>query len=145
MDIKQRSDHTKIRFGNKLILQQRTNINTAVSRACLKNHSRHLYVPLCAIFASNSVDVARYASFIWHKSPTNCAAHLTESIFQTRSSKINDFSFSCICIPAKTERAYAFSVFVKTYRSGDSTLRTACIILLPIGLLDQLSRSISSH
>lgn len=31
MDIKQRSDHTKIRFGNKLILQQRTNINTAVS------------------------------------------------------------------------------------------------------------------
>ncbi len=54
-------------------------------RACLKNHSRHLYVPFCAIFASNSVDVARYASFIWHKSPTNCAEHLTESIFQTRS------------------------------------------------------------
>ncbi len=57
MDIKQRSDHTKIRFGNKLILQQRTNINTAVSRACLKNHSRHLYVPVCAIFASNSIDI----------------------------------------------------------------------------------------
>ncbi len=54
-------------------------------RACLKNHSCHLYVPLCVISAPNSVDVARYDSFIWHKSPTNCDAHLTESIFQTRS------------------------------------------------------------
>ncbi len=56
------------------------------TRACLKNHSRHLYAPLCVIFAPHSVDVARYASFIWHKSPTNCDVHLTESIFQTRSS-----------------------------------------------------------
>ena len=55
-------------------------------RACLKNHSRHLYAPLCVIFAPYSVDVAHYASFIWHKSPTNCDAHLTESSFQTRSS-----------------------------------------------------------
>ncbi len=44
-----------------------------------------MYVPLCVIFAPNSVDVARYDSFIWHKSPTNCDAHLTESFFQTRS------------------------------------------------------------
>ena len=51
----------------------------------MKNHSRHLYAPICVIFAPNSVDVARYASFIWHKSHTNCDAHLTESIFQTRS------------------------------------------------------------
>ena len=51
----------------------------------MKNHSRHLYAPVCVIFAPHSVDVARYASFIWHKSPTNCVAHLTESIFQTRS------------------------------------------------------------
>ncbi len=51
----------------------------------MKNHSRHLYVPFCVIFAPHSVDVARYASFIWHKSPTNCDVHLTESIFQTRS------------------------------------------------------------
>ena len=65
---------------------------TADARACLKNHSYHLhndakasYLPLCVIFASNSVDVARYAAFIWHKSPTNCDAHLAESIFQTRS------------------------------------------------------------
>ena len=61
-------------------------------RACLKNHSYHLhndayasYSPLCEIFAPNSVNIARYASFIWHKSPTNCDAHLAESIFQTRS------------------------------------------------------------
>ncbi len=62
------------------------------ARACSKNHSRHLYndaiasySPLCVIFAPHSVDVTRYASFIWHKSPTNCDVHLTESIFQTRS------------------------------------------------------------
>ena len=57
-----------------------------VPRACLKNHSRHLHAPFCVIFAPNSVNIARYASFIRYKSPTNCDAHLTESIFQTRSS-----------------------------------------------------------
>ena len=56
-------------------------------RACLKNHSRHLHAPLCVIFAPNSVNIARYVSFIRHKSPTNCDAHLTESIFETRSRK----------------------------------------------------------
>ena len=53
--------------------------------ACLKNHSYHLHAPLCVIFAPNSGYIARYAPFIWHKSPTNCDAHLAESIFQTRS------------------------------------------------------------
>ena len=38
------------------------------------------------IFAPNSGYIARYAPFIWHKSPTNCDAHLSESNFQTRSS-----------------------------------------------------------
>ncbi len=63
------------------------------TRACLKNHSHHLhydayasYSPLCVIFTPNSGYIARYAPFIWCKSPTNCDAHLTESIFQTRSS-----------------------------------------------------------
>ncbi len=51
----------------------------------MKNHSRHLHPPLCAIFAPNSGYIARYAPFIWHKSPTNCGIHLSESIFQTRS------------------------------------------------------------
>ena len=31
------------------------------SRACLKNHSRNLQAPLCGIFYSHSVVVARYA------------------------------------------------------------------------------------
>ena len=44
-----------------------------------------MYAPLCVIFAPNSGYIARYAPFIWCKSPTNCDAHLTESIFQTRS------------------------------------------------------------
>ena len=57
----------------------------SIPRACLKNHSHHLHAPLCAIFAPNSGYIARYAPLIWRKSPTNCDAHLPESIFQTRS------------------------------------------------------------
>ena len=56
------------------------------SRACLKNHSRNLHAPLCGIFHPNSVAVARYGALIRVKSPTNCDAHLAESLFQTRSS-----------------------------------------------------------
>ena len=54
-------------------------------RACLKIHSRHLHVPLRGIFGPNSDYIARYAPFIWAKSPTKWDAHLTESNFQTRS------------------------------------------------------------
>ncbi len=57
-------------------------------RACLKIHSRHLHPLICGIFLPNSVNVARYASFIWQKSPTNCRIHLSESNFQTRSSAL---------------------------------------------------------
>ena len=63
------------------------------ARACLKNHSRHLHAPLCVIFAPNSGYITRYAPFIWRKSPTNCDANLTESIFQTRSSPIIERRF----------------------------------------------------
>ena len=55
------------------------------SRACLKNHSHNLHAPLCGIFYPNSVAVARYGALIRAKSPTNCDAHLAESLFQTRS------------------------------------------------------------
>ncbi len=54
-------------------------------RACLKNHSRNLHAPLCGRFHPNSVAVARYGALIRAKSPTNCDAHLAESLFQTRS------------------------------------------------------------
>ena len=54
-------------------------------RACLKNHSHNLHAPLCGIFYPNSVAVARYGALIRAKSPTNCDAHLAESLFQTRS------------------------------------------------------------
>ena len=54
-------------------------------RACLKKHSRNLHAPLCGIFCPNSVAVARYGALIRTKSPTNCDAHLAESLFQTRS------------------------------------------------------------
>ena len=59
------------------------------SRACLKNHSRNLHAPLCGRFCPNSVAVARYGAFIRTKSPTNCDAHLAESLFQTRSNLIS--------------------------------------------------------
>ena len=55
-------------------------------RACLKKHSCNLHAPLCGIFCPNSVAVARYGALIRTKSPTNCDAHLAESLFQTRSS-----------------------------------------------------------
>ena len=60
-------------------------------RACLKNHSLNLYAPLCGIFCPNSVAVARYGALIGTKSPTNCDAHLAESLFQTRFSSRGDF------------------------------------------------------
>ena len=56
------------------------------SRACLKNHSRNLHVPICDIFCPNSVVVAHYAALICTKDIANCNAHLAESLFQTRSS-----------------------------------------------------------
>ena len=49
-------------------------------RACLKNHSCNLHASIYSIFYLHSVDVARYAALIQAKSPTNCNAHLTESI-----------------------------------------------------------------
>ena len=52
----------------------------------MKNHSRNLHAPLCGRFHPNSVAVARYGALIRAKSPTNCDAHLAESLFQTRSS-----------------------------------------------------------
>ena len=60
-------------------------------RACLKNHSRNLHAPLCGIFYPNSVAVARYGALIRTKSPTNCDAHLAESLFQTRSRVLNSY------------------------------------------------------
>ena len=59
-------------------------------RACLKNHSRNLHAPLCGIFCPNSVAVARYGALIRTKSPTNCDAHLAESLFQTCSRQIEN-------------------------------------------------------
>ena len=67
-----------------LLLRAKTGLET-YTRACLKNHSRNLHAPLCGIFCPNSVAVARYGAFIRTKSPTNCDAHLAESLFQTRS------------------------------------------------------------
>ncbi|WP_334303034.1 DUF6783 domain-containing protein [Otoolea muris] len=55
-------------------------------RACLKIHSWHLHAPLRGIFVPNSLNAARCAAFIWHKSPTKWHAQLPESNFQTRSS-----------------------------------------------------------
>ena len=64
------------------------------SRACLKNHSCNLHAPLCGRFYLHSVDVARYAALIQAKSPTNCDAHLAESLFQTRSRSLSALAFA---------------------------------------------------
>ena len=64
-------------------------------RACLKNHSRNLHAPLCGIFHPNSVAVARYGALIRAKYPTNCDAHLAESLFQTRSNVSSTLFYTC--------------------------------------------------
>ncbi|RHQ46805.1 hypothetical protein DW805_15880 [Ruminococcus sp. AM32-17LB] len=51
----------------------------------MKNHSHKMHAPFCGIFCPNSVVVVRYDALIRTKSPTNCDAHLAESLFQTRS------------------------------------------------------------
>ncbi|MEO3232154.1 MULTISPECIES: DUF6783 domain-containing protein [unclassified Ruminococcus] len=52
-----------------------------------------MHAPLCGRFHPNSVAVARYGALIRAKSPTNCDAHLAESLFQTRSRKIYNSKF----------------------------------------------------
>ncbi|WP_319017187.1 DUF6783 domain-containing protein [Blautia glucerasea] len=42
------------------------------------------------MFCPNSIAVARHGTLIRTKSPTNCDAHLAESLFQTRSSETSD-------------------------------------------------------
>ena len=54
-------------------------------RACLKKAFCKMCVTICGRFCPNSVAVARYGALIRTKSPTNCDAHLAESLFQTRS------------------------------------------------------------
>ena len=53
--------------------------------ACPQNHSCNLHAPFCGTFVSNLDVVARYDALIRNKFPTNCDAHLTESIFQTHT------------------------------------------------------------
>ncbi|MFR2213156.1 MAG: DUF6783 domain-containing protein [Ruminococcus sp.] len=43
------------------------------------------------MFRPNSVAVARYGALIRAKFPTNCDAHLAESLFQTRSNGLQLF------------------------------------------------------
>ena len=79
-------------------------------RACLKNHSSNLHAPICGRFCLHSVDVAHYAALIQAKSPTNCNAHLAESIFQTRSSK--SFSIPISTFPLRSSPMPLHNPFV---------------------------------
>ena len=71
-------------------------VNILYTRVCLKNHSCNLHAPLCGIFHPNSVAVARYGALIREKSPTNCDAHLAESLFQTRSKGVKQNHYAGI-------------------------------------------------
>ncbi|MFQ8883677.1 MAG: DUF6783 domain-containing protein [Ruminococcus sp.] len=79
-----RSSHDKCHKITVYSIHKKTSRN--ITRACLKKHSCNLHAPLCGRFCPNSVVVARYDALIRTKSPTNCDAHLAESLFQTRSS-----------------------------------------------------------
>ncbi|RHK35264.1 hypothetical protein DW068_13700 [Anaerobutyricum hallii] len=62
----------------------------------MKNHFSNMHAPTCGIFCFHSVDVVSYAALIQEKYSTNYNAHLTESIFQTRSSvyKLGSLQFN---------------------------------------------------
>ena len=117
-------------------------------RAYLKNHSRHLYAPLCVIFAPNSVNIARYASFIRHKSPTNCDAHLTESNFQTHSSTKKSFYVHYVRFPLVLSR-----IFCTNFISGQFPFiqdiffseNTFFAILMLIHICQNVCMAIKSH
>ena len=65
----------------------------------LEKHSRDLHAPLCDIFCPNSVAVARYGALILAKFPTNCDAHLAESLFQIRSNGLQLFFAASFLLP----------------------------------------------
>ena len=65
----------------------------------LEKHSRDLHAPLCDIFRPNSVAVARYGALILAKFPTNCDAHLAESLFQIRSNGLQLFFAASFLLP----------------------------------------------
>ncbi|WP_418411178.1 DUF6783 domain-containing protein [Blautia sp.] len=52
------------------------------------------------MFHPNSVAVARYGALIREKSPTNCDAHLAESLFQTCSKGVKQNHHARIVYPA---------------------------------------------
>ena len=56
----------------------------------IESCSCDLHAPLCGIFCPNSAAVARYGALIRTKFPTNCDAHLAESLFQTCSRQIEN-------------------------------------------------------
>ncbi len=65
--------------------QNRQMYPKAKDRACLKNHSCHLYAPFCVIFALNSGYIDRYAS-IYLAQIFHILWHIPDrSIYQTRS------------------------------------------------------------
>ena len=75
----------------------RTRKRPSCARVCLKIHSCHLHIPLCGIFVPNSVNVARYASLIRDKSPTNWDAQMSESNFQTHPRALLKHAKSYFC------------------------------------------------
>ena len=101
-------------------------------RACLKNHSRNLHAPLCGIFHPNSVAVAHYGALIRAKYPTNCDAHLAESLFQTRSSSVATWVYVQKYAKNSTWLLHeAFCLFsqadkFKPYEKHHSTVKDAC-------------------
>ena len=76
---------TPLKFIVRAVSYTHLDVYKRQARACLKKYSCNLYAPLCGILCQNSVDVARCGALIRTKSPTNCDAHLAESLFQTRS------------------------------------------------------------
>ncbi len=102
-------------------------------RACLKN-------PFTAICTPHFADIlpefgcrSRYGALIRTKSPTNCDAHLAESLFQTRSRKIYNPKFLRITFASSLQyRQFrncccsASNPYIRNFLAVDQMWRSVC-------------------
>ena len=101
------------RYAALIQAKSPANCDAHLAESLFQTHSKHSILPrktgtwekrVPSSYDQNSiclysVDVARYAALIQAKSPTNCNVHLTESIFQTRSSSQDYISCQAFSIP----------------------------------------------
>ena len=94
----------------------------------------NLHAPLCGIFHPNSVAVARYGALIRAQYPTNCDAHLAESLFRHTPEvclfiicrfpdhqESRDFLYNTVCL-LLCRAPFVWKYFYPLYDTGSDSL-----------------------